>query len=165
MESLLEGLYRMENKELGFRVKNLSNQEQERLYKIIEEYKKDGIELDSDEFTLKMFQEIVECKGKIKFSKMTLEQFKPLVQPNSVVKEVFEELCLNVGYVVSRVIKNGLKMQILKIQEQELELLQLQAQISLENYYSTGLELERTKYQRDKIKKQIENWKLNGEEE
>lgn len=154
MEELLDKMYCDEYPEWGFKIKNLSQSEQYKIYEKIEKFKKDGIKEDDDKFTFEMFKEIIECNKEINFKTMKYEDFKILLN-SDFVKETFEDLCFIVGKWVARIIKNGLRMQILKVEKQEVELANLELQLAINRYYESACNIERTDRERKKRKKQI----------
>lgn len=161
MEELLEGMYCVEYPDWGFKIRNITVKEQARLYDVIQDIKADGNE---DELTYIMFQELIECTGSIKFNEMSVDNFNILLN-SDFTKEVFEDICFNVGMWISRIIKNGLKSQILKVEQQELELLNMNAQLVINNYYETAGDIERYQITRKKTKKQLERAKEGNFEE
>ncbi|MBM7835716.1 hypothetical protein [Clostridium sardiniense] len=154
MEELLEGMYCFEDEEWGFKVKNLSQSEQLKIYKKIEKLKAKGKKITDDEFTLEMFKEIIECNGKIKFKGMKIKDFQALLNSEHV-NEVFEELCFNVGMWVTRIVKSGIREQLLQVQKQEVELMNTALKLAISNCYDTTCGIERSELAKKKINKQI----------
>lgn len=158
MEQLLENMYCFEDEDFGFKVKNLSEKEQNRIYKKIKEMQQQYIEITDDKFTFELFKELIECDKDIDFKIMPFEQFEILIN-SDLVNEVFEQLCYYVGMCYTRIMRNGMRKEILELQGQRLELLKNHVQIIGQKLILETQDITRVERAIKKLEKNIETFK------
>lgn len=158
MEELLENMYCFEDDDFGFKIKNLSEKQQIEIYQKIKEMKKNGLTETNDEFTFELFKELVECNKSIDFKTMEFEKFEILINAE-LVNEVFEQLCYFVGVWFTRIMCNGMRKEILKLQEQRLQLLNNYAQLVGHKLIMETQNITRTERAIKKLEKNIQKLK------
>lgn len=158
MEKLLENMYCFEDEDFGFKVKNLSEKEQNRIYKKIKEMQQQDIEITDDKFTFELFKELIKCDKDINFKTMPFEQFEILIN-SDLVNEVFEQLCYYVGMWYTRIMRNSMRKEILELQGQRLELLKNHVQIIGQKLILETQDITRVERAIKKLEKNIETFK------
>lgn len=136
IKELLDNEYIYENEEYGFKVKNLTQEEQLELYQEIEGLKSNENnkeEINNDEVTFDMFKKFITSDGRIDFNKMDFEKFKILLH-SDFTKDVVQDLIFHINILINKILKTALSSQILKLKELELQFIKLELQTTFADY-------------------------------
>ncbi|MEG2250116.1 MAG: hypothetical protein RR909_04115 [Bacilli bacterium] len=159
MDKLLEGKYYSEYPELGLKIRNVKGSNQIRLYNLII-----GMDLKDfrDERLLYTIAcELTESNGMIDFKKIDFSEFSKLIKSDNK-NEVWEDIINDITLIIIRIVKNGLKIEQLKIEAAKVELINIQMKKDYEEYVEVAAEIlkrERANKKNKKIKKKAKKSK------